>query len=451
MSNYEKILKVMEDVSSEMAEREELIKYIAIALLAKKNLFILGDTGQSKSGCINAFRKRITGAKQFERLMSKQTDEEQLFGRLDLSSIIPGNLPQEELLKDVSYSLKYKEMCELYNQYEVDGNPDTLAKAGAIAAELEDMKKIICTMKENAPKIVTTGKIPDSDIIFLDEIFKSNDGILNSLLTAVNERKYTNEGTVTEIPVISFFSASNEIPDFKEPENQILKPLYDRFELKVVTHYVEEKDNRLAILKKKQQPSSYQTKATITLDELKAMQNEVKRVKVPDNVNDIMDNILCVMRSKDIHISDRKYFNYTPIVQAAAYLRGSDTVSAEDLKVLVNYLWTTPEEISVISETLEQICENPLSTQLAETISMAGEAFDDFNANIDNNRAFAKVKRELIRLYSEANALYNTASDTDKVLIDEALSKLEDISKRVYEARGYTVVPLKEAYEQQAA
>ena len=43
------------------------------------------------------------------------------------------------------------------------------------------------------------------------------------------------------IPAISFFSASNEIPDFSEPENQILKPLYDRFDLKVVTEYVAEK------------------------------------------------------------------------------------------------------------------------------------------------------------------------------------------------------------------
>ena len=51
----------------------------------------------------------------------------------------------------------------------------------------------------------TADKIPEADIVLLDEIFKCNDGVLNSLLTALNERKYTNEGRTYPIPVISFF------------------------------------------------------------------------------------------------------------------------------------------------------------------------------------------------------------------------------------------------------
>ena len=38
-----------------------------------------------------------------------------------------------------------------------------------------------------------------------------NDGVLNSLLTALNERKYTNEGRTYPIPTISFFAASNSM------------------------------------------------------------------------------------------------------------------------------------------------------------------------------------------------------------------------------------------------
>ena len=90
----EKMLSVMADLNAEVVEREELIETIAIALLTRKNLFILGDPGQAKSFVINGFRRRITGAQQFERLLSKQADEEQLFGRVDLSSLIPGQVPQ---------------------------------------------------------------------------------------------------------------------------------------------------------------------------------------------------------------------------------------------------------------------------------------------------------------------------------------------------------------------
>ena len=77
----DKMLSVIADVNAVVAEREELVEMIAIALLSRKNLFILGDPGQAKSYAINCFRARITGARQFERLLSKQTDEEQLFGR----------------------------------------------------------------------------------------------------------------------------------------------------------------------------------------------------------------------------------------------------------------------------------------------------------------------------------------------------------------------------------
>ena len=93
MTLRDKMLAVIADVNGQVAEREELVETIAIALLSRKNLFILGAPGQAKSFAINCFRARIRGARQFERLLSKQTDEEQLFGRVDLSSLIPGNVP----------------------------------------------------------------------------------------------------------------------------------------------------------------------------------------------------------------------------------------------------------------------------------------------------------------------------------------------------------------------
>ena len=427
--NNSKIKAVMSEVAAEAAERDEMIHCIAIALLASKNIFILGDTGQAKSYCINGFRKHITDAKQFER-------------------IIPGNMPSNELSKDVSYSVKLNEVKKAYAQYEIDGKTESLEKAQRLVKELGDIKEIICAIKEIEPKVITTGKIPDSHIVFLDEIFKSNDGILNSLLTALNERVYTNEGQTMKIPTISFFAASNEIPDFSEPENEILKPLYDRFDLKIVTEYVKEKENRQAILKQKQQSALKSNNTMITLNELYAMQNEVKLVKVPNSINEIMDDILCALRRKDIHISDRKFFNYTPIVQAAAYIRGSDTVSVEDLMILKNYFWTTPSEIETISYVLKEICDNPIKKRIDDLIAMADEAFEDFMANSENNRAFGKVRNELIRAYADLQNI-ECASEDDRNKIEDACTQLESISKKVYEKKNFTIVPLSETYAQQ--
>ena len=37
----------MDEVRAQVAERDDLIEVIAIALLTRKNVFILGDTGQA--------------------------------------------------------------------------------------------------------------------------------------------------------------------------------------------------------------------------------------------------------------------------------------------------------------------------------------------------------------------------------------------------------------------
>lgn len=205
MSLRDKMLAVMADVNSAVSEREELVELIAIALLTRKNLFILGDPGQAKSYAINAFRSRITGAKQFERLLSKQTDEEQLFGRLDLSSLIPGSVPESAFEGDTVYqNLRFDLQCFLNGLPKMKNETTTFDKLAEVSNKLDAYRKAVAALHPCEPVVQTAGKIPEADIVFLDEIFKCNDGVLNALLTALNERKYTNEGRTYPIPTISF-------------------------------------------------------------------------------------------------------------------------------------------------------------------------------------------------------------------------------------------------------
>lgn len=433
-----KMLDIMDEVNKEAVEREELVECIALALLSRKNLFILGETGQAKSFCINQFRKRIIGAKQFERLMSKQTDEEQLFGRLDLASLIPGNMPDDELMKDTSYAVLHNQLKSTYEQYEIDGKLETLEKAVGIAKQLEAVKRIVCALKSNTPQMITDGKIPDSQIVFLDELFKSNDGILNSLLTALNERAYTNEGQTVDIPVISFFSASNEIPNFRDSAQMILKPLYDRFDLKVLTNYVEDTKNRLKVLADKQCNVQKKVMHTITLSELEQMQREVQLIKVPDKINELMDTVLCELRRNGIHVSDRKFFGFTPIVRAKAYLRGDTEVVPQDLLALKNYLWNTPDEIPTVGKTLADICENPVGAEVEKLLAMALEGLTemeaDMQADSENLKPYVKFSKELLKIYTElSNLRLPDMNAADIREIEKGEAELEKISVKADE------------------
>ena len=452
MSLRDKMLAVIGDVNAQVAEREELVEMIAIALLTRKNLFILGDPGQAKSYAINAFRSRIEGAVQFERLLSKQTDEEQIFGRIDLASLIPGSVPEEMLKQDSRYQDMKSELeaaLDDYRQYPTDASASK--KVEELTSRMETYRKAVAALYPSQPMVNTTGKLPEAHICFLDEIFKCNDGVLNSLLTALNERKYTNEGRTYRIPTISFFGASNEVPNFNDPQEKILAALYDRLELKVVTSNIADRAKRLAVLRDKLAGHFGSVAATITLDELLAMQKEVAAIPVPDSVNELADDILCELR-KGVPVSDRKYLNYYPIAQAKAWLEGHAAVQSTDLLALKNYLWYKVADIPLIEETLTRMCVNPMQDKVNDLWSMAlglSEELDAATGNgIEPRKAFRKFRSELVRVYGMYTELESKAqSDGEKQILEKLLDDMENLSRSAHEKYGFTPMPLKELAE----
>lgn len=454
--NNQKMNAVITQVNSCLAEREELIHTIALALLTRKNLFVLGEPGQAKSQAIDLFRRHITGARQFETLMSKGIDQEQLFGRLDLASIIPGHTSRAVLEKDE----KYRNMSEYLEKLLEDAANDTqngnfLCAAAELQKQMEQYRKCLSELHGGKPEILTENKIPKSHICMLDEIFKANDGILNSLLKALNERTYTNEGVTVEIPVISFFSASNEIPNFNNPEEKVLRALYDRFDFKVETHYVGEKSARMHILKAKQKSVAQTITDTISLEELYEMQQEVKAVTIPDSINELADNILCELRRKELSVTDRTYFNFGLVVQAEAWLAGRDTVQPTDMKSLVNYLWNKPEEKAVIEEVIDRLAQNPLGDKLDALLAKAYEVRDVFDSAADKNHALLALRNGLTGIYAEAVSLRDGLSDTDAAVsaIDGAIATIEGISRDAHGKTTFTYLPLEElkAFQQLSA
>lgn len=448
----EKMLAVMADVNASVLEREEVVELIAIALLTRKNLFLLGEPGQGKSYAINAFRNRITGARQFERLLSKQTDEEQLFGRLDLSSLIPGSVSERAFQGDSVYeNLRFELQTLVNGLFACKDEAAAFSELETATGKLEAYRKAVAALHPSEPIVQTAGKIPEADIVFLDEIFKCNDGVLNALLTALNERKYTNEGRTYPIPTISFFAASNEIPNFSDPEERILSALYDRLELKVVTENIAEKANRLAILKDKLSGTFGAVHATFSLEELSAMQAEVRNITVSDTIHELMDDVLCALR-KQLPVSDRKFLGYYPIVQAKAWLDGRAEVTSTDLLVLRNYFWQQPSDREFVNRTLERLCVNPMQEKVNDVLAMAKDAKDGFDAACDaaenartKQSALRKFRGELVRLYRmQTEMAAGASSESEKALTDSLLAELERISRAAHEAIGFTYTPLEQ-------
>lgn len=56
----------------------------------------------------------------------------------------------------------------------------------------------------------TAGYLPEATVAFVDEIFKANSAILNTLLTILNERLFDNGATRTRVPLLCLVSSCSE-------------------------------------------------------------------------------------------------------------------------------------------------------------------------------------------------------------------------------------------------
>mgnify|MGYP000709530073 FL=1 len=212
-----------------------------------------------------------------------------------------------------------------------------------------------------------------------------------------------------------------------------LRALYDRFDFKVCTKYVEDKANRMRVLHQKQQNMLPPAQAVISLEELYAMQAEIRLVKVPDGINELADNILCELRRKDIPVSDRTYFNYSAVVQAEAWLCGRDTVIPADMAALVNYLWDKPEQSEIIRETIRRLTENPLGDQIDAILAEAYQVQQAFENAADKNHALLSLRSQLLPLYEQSVSLKDGLAENDAAAasVDGLISTLETISKEL--------------------
>jgi MoxR-like ATPase len=73
-------------------------------------------------------------------------------------------------------------------------------------------------LKRDEYRRITAGKLVEAELVFLDEIFKASSAILNALLKIANERVFHNGDQEMQVPLISLFGASNEMPQGNELE-----------------------------------------------------------------------------------------------------------------------------------------------------------------------------------------------------------------------------------------
>lgn len=356
-----KLEQIKSEINAMFMERTELTELIMISLISKTNLLMLGNPGTAKSQFTQEICSRITGGKYFQWMLNKTSDPSEILG---------------------TFSIK----------------------------EMENDKF----------KRITANKLPEANIVFLDEIYKCNSPVLNQLLTIMNEHIFYNDGKVYNVPLISLIGASNE-----PPEDDSLKALHDRFITRINLEYVKDNGNKKTmlqnyLLKRAGIPIS-NTRTEITFDELELLQEKSKRTQVPKNIISEFIKLIGNLNRNNIIISDRRQNEALKILQSSAVLNGRDMVTLEDFKILTYVLWEKEDDIEFIQKQLSVII-NPSDDEINKIRADFNSIVEAINACPDGNDKVQKAiesKNSITALITKLNKIitkYTTVGhDTSKL------------------------------------
>jgi len=188
---------------------------------------------------------------------------------------------------------------------------------------------------------VTTGKLPEADFAFIDEILKASSAILNTLLKLLNERVYdAGDGVARPVPLKLCVAASNE---WASPETgKELAALCDRFLLRKAVSPIRSQAGRQKLLWTRSHTPVLST--TISPAEVEQARRAAAALPWSAEAKEALETILKELAREGIQPGDRRQFKTVGAVRAFAYLTGADEVLPEHLEVAQHCLWDAPEE-----------------------------------------------------------------------------------------------------------
>ncbi len=306
----QRILQHQRMLKSFYVGRDTEIELMSICAAIQEPLLLVGPPGTAKSDMVIKFAESM-GLDQgdyFEYMLTKFTEPSEIMGPIDI-----------ELLKQGRYVRR------------------------------------------------VAGMLPEARVVFLDEVFKSNSAILNTLLTILNERKFYQDGHPEPVKMVMLFAATNDIPEQSE-----LAAMTDRFVLKVETrpvkdtHYVELIDAGMANEAFRATGRKPWTNSPATLDDFLKFKRFMDLMFSRDTASSGADapsdrelffprtpfaemrRIVRALETEDkVFVSDRKLIKLYKMIRARAFLLRGGAVETADLELLA-FSGNRREELPVV-------------------------------------------------------------------------------------------------------
>jgi len=259
-SVQQKFARTRQELAASLIERDDEVDVVLTALIAQEHPLLVGPPGTAKSLLLDSLARWLDG-RVFTALLTRFSQMEDLFGPISLQGL-----------------------------------------------------------KEDRYHRVTTGKLPEAELVYLDEIYKASSAILNTLLRILNERVFdAGEGKLMPVPLKICIASSNEWPHHFEGGKE-LAAVHDRFLLRKSVRPIATASGRQRLLWQRDHTPKLST--SITPAELDQARQEAQHLPWTDEAREALQSILRELQREGIQPGDRRQFKSVLAFQAFAYLCG---------------------------------------------------------------------------------------------------------------------------------
>jgi len=351
------------ELESPFVGRHEEALVITLALLTGEHVVLIGEPGTAKSAMARRSAD-LLDVKFFKYLLTKFTEPSELFGPLDIRALRQGSYRR-----------------------------------------------------------ITTGKLPEAEIAFLDEIFNANSAVLNSILSIMQERVLYDGYTEIKVPLWTLVGASNRVPE--EPE---LEALYDRFLFRQNVKPLDEEawESLIDAAWKLEMGNVERPPKVMGMEDLRMLNSLLFKVDLTPIKGKLL-RLFMIMNEKELHISDRRKGKIMKAVAAHALLNRRLQATESDLVVLK---YTVPrdvddfdkvntiliEELKTKERILRELEEIAANVRASERSVAQLEAFDPRLLDIYKNLKVAKGKIQSLVQDVEDEEIRRKAEEVNELI-----------------------------------
>lgn len=365
--------------------KSEAVRLMLVATIAGEHMVLVGPPGTAKSALIRMMSKLIS-ARYFEYLLTRFSEPNEIFGPIDIQAFQRG-----------SYERR------------------------------------------------TEGMLPEAEIVFLDEVFKANSAILNSLLSVLNERVYTVGGEVKRVPLLSAFAASNEVPN-----DENLMAVFDRFLLRVRSDNLDSYHFHDLLLRgleheKKTISHAYdKLQPLLTSAELHQLHaGFAPYMQFSEEFLGTYKSLVFQIRGEGVSFSDRRSIKMLKLFAASAFLDGRPTADASDFFVL-KHVWNNLDQADILEGVVGPVLEahyraHPEARRLGAT----DVGLEALNQEINRIRAVLTSPEPVsdMQLFSHLKALNEIKAallGIGTAPAQEALGRVEQLLGQVFSSGKFS-------------